>query len=231
MKKIGLLLFCFSLLFAGSVSANGVQPQLNKEIAVLVNGVEVVSPANHQMPDGKVYASLQAFTKSLNKTFQLSKDQKTAIIEGKTISNIHMIEGEAAASVRDLANVIGATQVTWDQQKKEAYLLVLPQGTIQLDPNVVPAMGEHWANPADMPIGPIYGVYKGKLVYLEYMIALDDFVTGKNHVNLNGMKGLPSPSVVQTDIESQPKGHPGFEIPHYDLHAYFLSDDEQQAIK
>lgn len=37
----------------------------------------------------------------------------------------------------------------------------LPKDVIQLS-GVVPTMGEHWANPADMPIGPIYGVSNGK---------------------------------------------------------------------
>lgn len=92
-------------------------------------------------------------------------------------------------------------------------------------------MGEHWANPVDMPVCPIYGVYKGKLVFLEYMISQDDFAKGKNHQNLEGMKGLPMPSVVQTDVEYQSTGHPGFEIPHFDIHAYFISDKEQQDIK
>jgi hypothetical protein len=37
--------------------------------------------------------------------------------------------------------------------------------------------------------------------------------------------------VVQTDVEFQPNGHPGFEIPHFDIHMYFISDEEQQEIK
>ena len=94
-------------------------------------------------------------------------------------------------------------------------------------------MGEHWANPqaGDLPTGPIYGVYNGKLVFLEYMVAQEDFVKGINHANVSGMKGVPSPAVVQMDIEFQPHGHEGFEVPHYDIHAYFITEEEQQAIK
>jgi hypothetical protein len=231
LKRTLLMLACTCFLSVGSVSAHGVGPKLNMNVTIAVNGVEVVSPANHQMPDGTVYVSLQAFGNVMNTPIELSKDRKQATVAGKTLSNIHMIEGEPTASVRDLANAIGATNVSWDQEKKEAYVLVLPKGTIQLEPHVVPAMGEHWANPAELPLGPIYGVYKGKLVFLEYMVAQEDFAKGKNYVNIAGMKGLPSPSVVQTDIEYQAHGHPGFEIPHFDIHAYFITDEEQQAIK
>ncbi|TMV45678.1 hypothetical protein FE783_28440 [Paenibacillus mesophilus] len=112
------------------------------------------------------------------------------------------------------------------------YVLALPKGTVQITP-VVPAMGEHWSNPqaGDLPIGPIYGVYNGRLVFLEYMIAQEDFTKGKNHANLAGMKGVPSPAVVQIDVEFQATGHEGFEVPHYDIHAYFISEEEQQKIK
>lgn len=63
------------------------------------------------------------------------------------------------------------------------------------------------------------------------MIDQKAFVEGKSFTNLKGMKGVPSPAVVQTDIEFQPTGHAGFEIPHYDIHMYFITDKQQQAIK
>ncbi|AJY77406.1 hypothetical protein VN24_00930 [Paenibacillus beijingensis] len=112
------------------------------------------------------------------------------------------------------------------------YVLALPEGSVKIS-EVVPAMGEHWGNPqaGELPVGPIYGVYNGKLVFLEYMIDQDAFVNGNSFVNLGGMKGVPSPAVVQLDIEYQPQGHPGFEDPHYDIHAYFITDEEQQKIK
>ncbi|MBW5447028.1 hypothetical protein GE107_13245 [Cohnella sp. CFH 77786] len=125
---------------------------------------------------------------------------------------------------------MGAQQVSWNEENQEAYVLALPAGSIQLTP-VVPAMGEHWGNLQDLPTGPIYGVYEGKLVFIEYMIAQEDFIKGTSHVNLSGMKGVPSPAVIQTDIEFQEHGHEGFEIPHYDIHAYFITDEEQQQIK
>ncbi|WP_274365981.1 hypothetical protein [Paenibacillus thermotolerans] len=233
MKKIAALLLCAGMALAASAGASAHGANHAKELKVLVNGVEVVSNANHTMPDGKAYASIEAYADLFGLDFQLSANKKSVTFNGHTIKNVHMINGEPTAWIRDLAGATSAQQVTWDKKNNEVYVLALPEGTIQLDPVVVPAMGEHWANPqaGELPNGPIYGVYKGKLVFIEYMIAQDDFTDGKNHVNLGGMKGVPSPAVVQTDIELQPQGHPGFEIPHYDIHMYFISDEEQQAIK
>ena len=79
----------------------------------------------------------------------------------------------------------------------------------------------------------IYGVHDGELVFIEQMIA-QSYMEGEkakgNRLNIEGMQGLPSPSIVQTDIEFQPHGHKGYLVPHYDFHHYFISDEEQQAI-
>jgi len=229
-KKVIAWMLGIGLALGSASGASAHAGHAAKELTVLVNGVEVVSTANHAA-GGKVYASISAFAELFG--LEATVNGKTAVLNGVTIEGVKMRGGVATAWIRELAKAVGAQQVSWDPEHLEAYILALPAGTIQLDPVVVPAMGEHWANPAagDMPNGPIYGVYKGKLVFLEYMIAQTDFVDGKNHVNLPGMKGVPSPAVVQTDIEFQPAGHPGFEIPHYDIHMYFISEEEQQAIQ
>ena len=46
--------------------------------------------------------------------------------------------------------------------------LTLPEGAIQLSP-ALPAMGEHWARPQDLPLGPIYMVWQGDVIGIEYM--------------------------------------------------------------
>lgn len=33
------------------------------------------------------------------------------------------------------------------------------------------------------------------------------------------------------DAEFQPEVHANYEVPHYDFHHYFISEEEQQAIK
>lgn len=104
----------------------------------------------------------------------------------------------------------------------------LPEGVVQVSP-LVPRMGEHWANPADLPLGPIYCVHEGKVVCLEFMIAQEDFTAGKSWPELAGTKGLPP--VDHTHIGFEPQGHEGYEVPHYDIHMYFLPPEEIAAIK
>lgn len=240
MKKwIPILTTSAFMLASGMASAHGtpqthVIPQTVKapvksgESGVLVNGVEVKSKANH-IKDGKYYVSVDAFTDLFEKPVTWSANHKSVTFNGRTIST-EMFNGEQTAWVNDLSSPVNG-RISWDNDSKEVYVLVLPEGTINLSPGeVVPAMGEHWANPAEMPLGPIYGVHNGRLVFLEYMIAQEDFVNGKSYRSEPGMKGLPSPAVVQTDMEFQPVGHPGFEKPHYDFHSYFISDEEQHAI-
>jgi hypothetical protein len=104
----------------------------------------------------------------------------------------------------------------------------LAEGNVQLSPTV-PAMGEHWGNVADMPLGPIYCVHKGKIVCLEFMIAQEDFEAGKSWPKLSGMEGLPP--VNHVSIAFEPQGHDGFTVPHYDIHMYFLSPEEVAKIQ
>lgn len=188
------------------------------------------SAANHLI-GGKTYVSVQAFAELFDRTFTLSDENKEVVFSGKKISNIIMKQNEPTAWVRDLADAVHAQNVSWDG-KQEVYVLALPEGTVKITESVH-GMGEHWSNPqaGDLPTGPIYGVHDGKLVFLEYMIAQEDFAKGINHTNLAGMKGVPSPDVVQVDFEFQKLGHEGFEVPHYDIHAYFITDEEQQSIK
>lgn len=104
----------------------------------------------------------------------------------------------------------------------------LPEGVVQLSPTV-PGMGEHWGNPADMPLGPIYCVHEGKVVCLEFMIAQEEFTAGKSWPALAGMEGLPP--VNHLNVGFEPSGHEGFKVPHYDLHLYFLSPEEMAKVQ
>lgn len=233
MKRVFVLVISLFLLVNGSVMAHGVNTVAVKhsELTVLVNGVKVVSSANH-LNGSKTYVSVKAFAELFNLSFTKDTKSNAIVFNEKTISDLRVKNGETTAWIRDLANAVNAQQVSWSKENQEVYVLVLPAGTIQISESV-PAMGEHWSNPqaGDLPLGPIYGVHEGRLVFLEYMVAQDDFEKGINHVNIAGMKGVPSPPVVQMDIEFQSQGHEGFEVPHYDIHAYFISEDEQQNIK
>ncbi len=111
----------------------------------------------------------------------------------------------------------------------------LPEGAQKLS-DVIPAMGEHWANPAQLPLGPIYLVYKGEVIGIEYMWTDDmlqevEIPTPEGPEHLNALVPLPVGVVVDhVDYAFMPHGHEGFEVPHHDLHMYFISQEEKAAI-
>lgn len=105
---------------------------------------------------------------------------------------------------------------------------ILPEGTVQVSP-VIPGMGEHWANPGDLPLGPIYCVHEGKIVCLEFMMSQEEFSAGKSWTDLSGVAGIPPVNHINIGFEAN--GHEGFEVPHYDMHFYFIDPAEQKAIQ
>jgi hypothetical protein len=106
----------------------------------------------------------------------------------------------------------------------------LPKDVIQLS-GVVPGMGEHWGNPADLPLGPIYGVSNGKVIFLEFMIDQESFKSGKSFLELASKAGIELPPIDHVDFNFEPHGHEGYEVPHYDVHMYFVPHADHMAIK
>jgi hypothetical protein len=106
----------------------------------------------------------------------------------------------------------------------------LPKDVVQVS-GVVPTMGEHWANPADLPLGPIYGVSNGKVIFFEFMIDQESFKSGKSFLELAPKAGFTLPPVDHVDFGFEPEGHEGYPVPHYDVHLYFVPHAEHMAIK
>lgn len=111
----------------------------------------------------------------------------------------------------------------------------LPEGVQKLS-DVIPAMGEHWANPAQLPLGPIYLVYKGDVIGIEYMWT-DDMLqevsipTPEGPEEFDALVPLPVGTVVDhVDYAFMTHGHEGFDVPHHDLHMYFISPEEKATI-
>jgi hypothetical protein len=107
----------------------------------------------------------------------------------------------------------------------------LPPGTVRISP-VVPGMGEHWANPRDLPLGPVYCVIQGRVVCAEFMIAQEDFEAGRSFPVLEAplRKGRRLPALDHLDVGFEPHGHPGFAVPHYDLHMYFIGKEDLKRL-
>ena len=87
----------------------------------------------------------------------------------------------------------------------------------------IPSMGYHYVNPKNAPFGPIYGWYKGKPIFTEIMVSKEAFAKGFNYDDL---KPLPGYTIKDVDIWWEPHGHPGYEVPHYDIHAYYVTHAE-----
>ena len=97
----------------------------------------------------------------------------------------------------------------------------MPPGTVKVS-GFVPGMGEHWANPKDLPLGPIYCVMRGKVICAELKVAQKDLLIGRSFERLRlKMKGR-LPPVDHVELTFMLHGHEGYEVSHYDVHLYFV---------
>jgi hypothetical protein len=106
---------------------------------------------------------------------------------------------------------------------------VAPEGVVQITP-CVPLMGEHWANPADLPMGPIFTVYEGRLMSIEYMPTQADLMDGKSWNDLTFRYLGQQLPIDHVDVDFQPRGHEGLEVPHYDMHFFLVRHVEDREI-
>lgn len=105
-----------------------------------------------------------------------------------------------------------------------------PEHAAGMPPDVVPfsgcipTMGYHYANPKNWPFGPIYGWYDGKPTFTEIMVDQKLFDKG---VSWNDqLKPLPGYKIDHVDIWFEAHGHPGYPIPHYDIHAWYIPSSQ-----
>jgi hypothetical protein len=102
----------------------------------------------------------------------------------------------------------------------------IPAGAVLVSPCIA-TMGEHWVELKDAPMGPIYGVWQGKPIFTEIMVTADQLAQGFAYVNLHA---LPGYTIDHVDFKFEPKGHAGLPVPHYDLHAYYITPAVQATI-
>lgn len=201
-----------------------------KEVDVQINGVDIKGAATHWVP-GKVWVDAIAYAETLGVDYEFNRNKNEFVIKDKSLE-VKMYKGQPTVHIRAIAEATGAENVDWDYSSGLAYVLDLPDGSIALEGTTdvyapgVPGMGQHWGLPTELPTGPIFGVEQGRLVFIEQMISQEDFLNGVNHINIPGMKGLPSPAVEHTDIEYLEAGHPGFDVAHFDIHHYFVTHEE-----
>jgi hypothetical protein len=102
----------------------------------------------------------------------------------------------------------------------------IPADALLVSPCIA-GMGEHWADPKNLPLGPIYGVWQGKPVFTEIMVSVKQLQQGFSYANIHA---LPGYAIDHIDFNFEPNGHEGFPVPHYDLHAYYVSPTLQATI-
>jgi hypothetical protein len=102
----------------------------------------------------------------------------------------------------------------------------LPADALLVSPCIA-SMGEHWANPKYLPLGPIYGVWQGKPVFTEIMVSVKQLQNGFSYADI---RALPGYTIDHIDFKYEPNGHNGFPVPHYDVHAYYVSPAVQATI-
>ena len=87
----------------------------------------------------------------------------------------------------------------------------------------VPQMGAHWAEPANLPLGPIYCVIDGRVVCVEYMFLASEFAAGTDWTDIT--TGMQTPPIIRIDMEFKPDGVGPFQEPLYQLHLYFAESE------
>lgn len=123
----------------------------------------------------------------------------------------------------------------------------LPPDAVKIS-ECVPYMGEHWVQPQNIPGGPYYVVYQGKVVSLEYMFKEED-IPGEKVAKLSfpdyikylkdNNYTLAEAIKVNDRAYSLLKGyeydsvhiawtapHAGFTVPHIDMHIYLIPEAE-----
>lgn len=104
-----------------------------------------------------------------------------------------------------------------------------PPGVVKIT-DCVPYMGEHWARREDMPFGPIYTVHKDRLISIEYMPSQQALEDGKSWQNLTfHYRGRPL-TIDHANIDFMEHGHEGYEVPHYDMHFFVVTREEERTI-
>jgi hypothetical protein len=104
--------------------------------------------------------------------------------------------------------------------------LELPKGATMIA-KCAPGRGTQYILPKDIPGGPVYNVWQGKVIGLEYMFGQDELLSGKDYRDLP----LMNRPYEFANIGLLSQGHSGFESPHYHMDLYTISPEEAKKVK
>lgn len=120
------------------------------------------------------------------------------------------------------ACIILATPAMGDGISHLPLLSEVAPAAVAISPHV-PHMGEHWAEPANLPLGPIYCVIDGRVVCVEFMFLAKDLASGADWTGIS--TGMDTPPMTRIDMEYKADGVGPFQEPLYQLHLYFAENE------
>jgi lysophospholipase L1-like esterase len=226
-KILSLVILTMSLLIASPAAAEVNIPGV--QVSIELNGVEVLSPFNH-LANSTTYVDAEVYAKLVNAKYSYDIKSKKVIVNGKTM-DARLVEDIPTVAIRPLVDATaGHYTIEWEGKTRTVHILDLPAGVERLNPNA-DGMVELWAKSGDLPLGPIFGVEHGKLVFLEYRVGQDFFINGNSLDDLDAFRGIPSPAVDHIRFNFLEEGQPGLESPHYDIHIFFIPSAERDQLK
>ena len=86
--------------------------------------------------------------------------------------------------------------------------------------------GKQYVRPKDIPQGPVYNVFNGKVIGIEYMLSQKDMLANKDYLNLL----LEGVAYDHMNVGLLSKGHSGYPEPHYHIDVFTVSNEEASKI-
>lgn len=130
----------------------------------------------------------------------------------------------------------GVAQMTAPKPTQNAVDLPAPQQTADKELTVpegatviaecAKGRGKQYVLPKDIPQGPVYNVYNGKVIGIEYMLGQQDVLSSKDYLDLP-LQGVKYDHI---NIGLLSKGHSGYPDPHYHVDIFTISHEEALKI-
>ena len=124
-----------------------------------------------------------------------------------------------------LLPTVNLKSVPQNQQPAKSVEIELPNDAVRIQ-SCSENRGALFVKPADIPVGPIYMVSDGKVIGLEFMLAQDEFLAGKNFSNLLGH----NIKVDHVNTGLLLHGHAGYTKPHYHIDLYTVPQSVEEKI-
>jgi hypothetical protein len=112
-----------------------------------------------------------------------------------------------------------------NSSQQTAAALQVPKGATIIS-QCAKGRGTQYVLPSNIPHGPVFNVFDGKVIGIEYMISPDDLTEGNSFFDLP----MYNQKYDHLDVGLLSKGHAGYPEPHYHVDLYTVSRAASQAI-